>query len=110
MSLYVPLSKGTRPARAGLPEHRAQAGNLAGKRRARGAHRVQPPRPAPRPPAHSQSDQARHPAGDQTPHQQGSRLPNKAALLRLVTAILVEINEDWATTDRVYINMLDQND
>jgi len=36
--------------------------------------------------------------------------PNKAALLRLVTAILVEINEDWATTDRVYINMLDQND
>jgi hypothetical protein len=27
-----------------------------------------------------------------------------------VTAILVEIDEDWATTDRVYINMLDQND
>ena len=36
--------------------------------------------------------------------------PNEAALLRLVTAILVEIDEDWATTDRVYINMLDQND
>ncbi len=31
--------------------------------------------------------------------------PNEAALLRLVTAILVEIDEDWATTDRVYINM-----
>jgi len=36
--------------------------------------------------------------------------PNEAALLRLVTAILVEIDEDWATTDRVYITMLDQND
>jgi putative transposase len=36
--------------------------------------------------------------------------PNEASLLRLVTAILVEIDEDWATTDRVYINMLDQND
>ena len=36
--------------------------------------------------------------------------PNEAALLRLVTAILVEIDEEWATTDRVYINMLDQND
>ena len=31
--------------------------------------------------------------------------PNERALLRLVTAILVEIDEDWATTDRVYINM-----
>ena len=31
--------------------------------------------------------------------------PNESALLRLVTAILVEIDEDWATTDRVYINM-----
>jgi hypothetical protein len=27
-----------------------------------------------------------------------------------VTAILVEIDKDWATTDHVYINMLDQND
>jgi hypothetical protein len=36
--------------------------------------------------------------------------PNEAALLRLVTAILVEIDEEWATTDRAYINMLDQND
>jgi transposase-like protein len=36
--------------------------------------------------------------------------PNEASLLRLVTAILVEIDEEWATTDRVYINMLDQND
>src|ERR687898_631093 len=36
--------------------------------------------------------------------------PNEASLLRLVTAILVEIDEDWATTDRVYINMLDHND
>jgi putative transposase len=31
--------------------------------------------------------------------------PNEASLLRLVTAILVEIDEEWATTDRVYINM-----
>jgi hypothetical protein len=38
------------------------------------------------------------------------QLCTKASLLRLVTAILVEIDEDWATTDCVYINMLDQND
>jgi transposase-like protein len=36
--------------------------------------------------------------------------PNEASLLRLVTAILVEIDEDWATTDSVYVSMLDQND
>lgn len=35
--------------------------------------------------------------------------PNEAALLRLVTAILVEIDEDWATTDRVYIVMADRD-
>lgn len=35
--------------------------------------------------------------------------PIEASLLRLVTAILVEIDKEWATTDRVYINMLDQN-
>jgi transposase-like protein len=35
--------------------------------------------------------------------------PNEAALLRLVTAVLVEIDEDWATTDRVYIVMDDPN-
>ena len=39
-----------------------------------------------------------------------SVFPNEESLLRLVSAILVEIDEDWATTDRVYINMLDQND
>lgn len=35
--------------------------------------------------------------------------PNEDSLLRLVTAVLVEIDEDWATTDRVYINMEDRN-
>lgn len=35
--------------------------------------------------------------------------PNEPSLLRLVTAILVEIDEEWATTDRVYINMEDRN-
>ena len=35
--------------------------------------------------------------------------PNEAALLRLVTAILVEIDEDGATTDRVYIVMSDRD-
>ena len=31
--------------------------------------------------------------------------PNEASLLRLVTAILAEIDEEWTTTDRIYINM-----
>ena len=31
--------------------------------------------------------------------------PNETSLLRLVTAVLVEIDEEWATTDRVYITM-----
>lgn len=35
--------------------------------------------------------------------------PNEGSLLRLVTAVLVEIDEEWATTDRVYINMGDRN-
>lgn len=35
--------------------------------------------------------------------------PNEDSLLRLVTAVLVEIDEEWATTDRVYINMNDRN-
>src|SRR5512144_1857210 len=30
--------------------------------------------------------------------------PNRDALLRLTTAVLVEIDEDWATSDRIYIN------
>lgn len=36
--------------------------------------------------------------------------PNEASLLRLVTAVLAEIDEDWATTDRVYINMENRDD
>jgi transposase-like protein len=35
--------------------------------------------------------------------------PNEDPLLRLVTAVLAEIDENWATTDRVYINMSDRN-
>ena len=35
--------------------------------------------------------------------------PNEASLLRLVTAVLVEIDEEWATTDRVCITMDDRN-
>ena len=35
--------------------------------------------------------------------------PNETALLRLVTAILVEIDEAWSTSDRVYLNFDDQN-
>jgi putative transposase len=35
--------------------------------------------------------------------------PNEDSLLRLVTAVLAEIDEDWATTDRVYINMEDRD-
>ena len=30
--------------------------------------------------------------------------PNRDALLRLATAVLVEIDEDWETSDRIYIN------
>ena len=30
--------------------------------------------------------------------------PNRDALLRLATAVLVEIDEDWATSNRIYIN------
>lgn len=30
--------------------------------------------------------------------------PNRDALLRLVSAVLIEIDEDWATSTRVYIN------
>ena len=36
--------------------------------------------------------------------------PNQASLLRLVTAVLAEIDEHWATTDRVYINMENRDD
>jgi len=36
--------------------------------------------------------------------------PNEASLLRLVTAVLAEIDEDWATSDRVYINMENRDD
>lgn len=35
--------------------------------------------------------------------------PSEDSLLRLVTAVLVEIDEEWSTTDRVYINMEDRN-
>ena len=35
--------------------------------------------------------------------------PNETALLRLVTAILVEIDEAWSTSDRVYLNFDDRN-
>ena len=36
--------------------------------------------------------------------------PNEASPPRLVTAVLAEIDEDWATTDRVYINMENPDD
>jgi len=36
--------------------------------------------------------------------------PNREALIRLVSAVLAEIDEDWATTDRVYINWNTQDD
>lgn len=36
--------------------------------------------------------------------------PNEDSLLRLVTAVLAEIDEEWATTDRVYINMDSRDD
>jgi putative transposase len=35
--------------------------------------------------------------------------PNEAALLRLVTAILVETDESWSTSDRLYINFDHRN-
>lgn len=35
--------------------------------------------------------------------------PNETALLRLVTAILVEIDEAWSTSDHVYLNFDDRN-
>ena len=35
--------------------------------------------------------------------------PNEASLLRLVTAVLVDLDEEWATTDRVYITMDDRD-
>jgi putative transposase len=35
--------------------------------------------------------------------------PNENALLRLVTAILVEIDEAWATSNRIYLNFDDRN-
>jgi transposase-like protein len=36
--------------------------------------------------------------------------PNEASPLGLVTAALAEIDEDWSTTDRVYINMANRDD
>ena len=30
--------------------------------------------------------------------------PNREFLLRLTTAVLVEIDEEWATSTRIYIN------
>jgi transposase-like protein len=35
--------------------------------------------------------------------------PNEAALERLATAILVEIDEEWIATDRAYINMTERD-
>jgi transposase-like protein len=36
--------------------------------------------------------------------------PNREALIRLVSAVLVEIDEDGSTTDRVYINWNNPDD
>jgi len=36
--------------------------------------------------------------------------PNRQALIRLVSAILVEIDEEWSTADRVYINWNDPDE
>ena len=36
--------------------------------------------------------------------QQVRAFPDRDALLRLANAVLVEIDEDWATSDRIYIN------
>jgi putative transposase len=36
--------------------------------------------------------------------------PNRESLMRLVTAVLVEIDEIWATADRAYINWKDDDE
>ena len=35
--------------------------------------------------------------------------PNESSLLRLITAVLVEISEDWVTADRAYLRMDPEN-
>ena len=35
--------------------------------------------------------------------------PNEAALLRLVSAVLIEIDEDWISADKRYITWDDSN-
>jgi putative transposase len=35
--------------------------------------------------------------------------PSRDALLRLVSAVLAEIDDDWATTDRRYITWEDRD-
>ena len=40
---------------------------------------------------------------------QGRVCATRDALIRLATAILVEIDEDWATSTRIYINWHSQD-
>ena len=61
------------------------------------------PETPPQADAHLQPDGARRPAGAQAPHRQGPGLPGEDALERLVSAILVEIDEKWASETKAYI-------
>ena len=53
--------------------------------------------------AHVKPDRALGPAGTETAHGQGQGLPGEDALLRLVSAVLVEIDEKWASDTKAYL-------
>ena len=94
-----------------LPRQGRQTRPLARGRDPRRPHRLLVARAPPQAHANLEPHRAIHPAGDQAPNRQGSgssqtRPPSNGS----VTAILVEIDEKWATTDKPYISWKAEDD
>ena len=86
--------------------HRAGAPKLAvwmEKKRAGRPCRLQTPQGASKAHVHFQPHRKLDPAGVETPHTKNRVFPNEASLNRLASAILVEIDEQWAASHKPYL-------
>ena len=90
--------------RRSLSQQGARPGRLARDRHPRRPRRPHPARTPPQTLGDLEPDRTRRPARAEATHLEVRVFPNNASLLRLVTAVLVEIDETRLASTQPYIN------